>query len=68
MTHKPTNTSPNAQNLTAVPHLTAQQNTAQQPEQVERRSYQPPTITTSGIFHKVLLAGPADGIPGCSTY
>lgn len=35
---------------------------------VTRAAYVPPQITSSKIFHKVLLTSPAPGIPGCSTY
>ncbi len=31
------------------------------------KAYQPPRIVSSKIFHKVLLATPQPGIPGCDT-
>ncbi len=33
-----------------------------------RRPYQAPRIVSSRIFHKVMLASPQPGFPGCSTY
>jgi hypothetical protein len=39
-----------------------------QPQQVLKAPYEPPRIASSRIFHKVLLASPQPGIPGCSAY
>ena len=38
-----------------------------QDQDTRKRSYEPPAILSSRIFHKVLLATPQPGIPGCDT-
>ena len=38
------------------------------PQDHLKAPYEPPQIVSSRIFHKVLLASPQPGIPGCSAY
>lgn len=39
-----------------------------QAQELLKAPYEPPRISSSRIFHKVLLASPQPGIPGCSAY
>lgn len=53
---------------TSAGDLPAQDTSQPSPRQAVRKPYTAPRIASSRIFHKVMLASPQPGFPGCSTY
>lgn len=53
---------------TSAGDLPAQDAPQSSPRQAARKPYTAPRIASSRIFHKVMLATPQPGFPGCSTY